>query len=175
MDRADALIVFGLDSTHTEADLRDAYRRTLRRTHPDVSDSPDAAVETRRITEAYRLLRAYPTVPRPLDRVDAHRIDTVVEDDALLMTAPQDEVFDRLVAACEQVADVIDSDSDAGYLEARVPGIDGRLSPSQLVVTLQGRAHGTEVFFTLEPLDSRWPAADLAGIVRRIAALVNQA
>jgi hypothetical protein len=39
----------------------------------------------------------------------------------------------------------------------------------QLVVSLQGRAHATEAFFTLEPLDTR-PVPSIESIVREVAA-----
>jgi len=74
----------------------------------------------------------------------------VVGNDTLLLAAPPDEAFARLLDAAHQVAAVTYVDRSCAIFEA-VVRLDGE--SCSLVVTLQGRAHGTEAFLTLESLE----------------------
>jgi hypothetical protein len=91
-----------------------------------------------------------------------------VDDDGLVLVAPPDEVFLRLAAVIDDIGAVTYTDPDGGYLEAVVADGTG-----QLVVSLQGRAHATEAFFTLEPMDAR-PVPAIETIVRQIAARLRR-
>ena len=48
--------ILGVSSTATESEVRTAFRRRVRREHPDVSSAPDAAARFRRLVQAYELL-----------------------------------------------------------------------------------------------------------------------
>ena len=48
--------ILGVSSTATESEVRTAFRRRVRREHPDVSSAPDAAARFQRIVQAYELL-----------------------------------------------------------------------------------------------------------------------
>lgn len=74
----------------------------------------------------------------------------VVGNDTLLLAAPPDEAFARLLDAAHEVASVTYVDRSCAIFEA-VVRLDGEAC--SLVVTLQGRAHGTEAFLTLESLE----------------------
>ena len=48
--------ILGVSSTATESEVRTAFRRRVRREHPDVSSAPDAAARFQRVAQAYELL-----------------------------------------------------------------------------------------------------------------------
>jgi hypothetical protein len=188
MELDDALGVFGLDRSTTWAEIRATYRALIRTVHPDVTAGPGA--DAARLNAAFAVLepvyrRGVPPPPRPqssppaptapwrtpagidgLDGLDAEV--TAVDDDGLTLVAPPDEVFLRLAAALDEIGAVTYSDADGGYLEAVVADGTG-----QLVISLQGRAHATEAFFTLEPMDSR-PVPAIDTIVRQIATILRR-
>jgi hypothetical protein len=176
VDVDDALRLLGLDRSATWPDIRREYRTRIRAVHPDVSAGTggDAA----RLNAAFAALEpayrrgvtppAPPTPPPP--RSAATDVAPLVDggyDDGLVLVAPADEVFLRLAAAIDEIGALTYADPDLGYLEAVVA--DGA---GQLVVSLQGRAHATEAFFTLEPMDTR-PVPALSTLVRQIAARVR--
>jgi hypothetical protein len=74
----------------------------------------------------------------------------VVGTDTLLLAAPPDEAFARLLEAAHRVGAVTYVDRSCAIFELVVQ-VDGE--SCSLVVTLQGRAHGTEAFVTLESLE----------------------
>ena len=178
MTLEEALAAFGLGADTTWPEIRRAYRASMRAAHPDVSTAAPrtAAATAARLNAAFALLervyrRGDPPPPAPTPPAPpapkfkpAPPIDlSVVEDDALALVAPPDEVFLRLAVALDEIGDLTYADSEAGYLEALVAGGTG-----QLVVSLQGRAHATEAFFTLEPMGAA-PVPPIEQIVRAIA------
>lgn len=191
MDLDEALAALGLRRDTTWPEVRAAYRSRIRTVHPDVSTGRGSEAAT--LNAAFSVLeRVYrrgeaPPPPRPAafrtsedvpptssrrrerryqsyDPVDGPIDLVVVDDDGLALVAPADEVFLRLATVIDDIGDVTYADPDGGYLEAVVA--DGS---AQLVVSLQGRAHATEAFFTLEPMDSR-AVPPIESIVRQIAA-----
>jgi curved DNA-binding protein CbpA len=175
----DALAALGLDRATTWSEIRTAYRARIRAVHPDLTaDSGGAAA---RLNAAFSLLervyrRGEPApsagatprrAPRPAPPEPPLDL-ALVDDDGLALVAPPDEVFHRLAAAIDDIGDLTYADPEAGYLEALVAGGAG-----QLVVSLQGRAHATEAFFTLEPLGAA-PVPELETIVRELAALLRR-
>ena len=84
--------------------------------------------------------------PPPVPRVGV----AVVGTDTLLLAAPPDEAFARLLEAAHRVGAVTYVDRSCAIFELVVQ-VDGE--SCSLVVTLQGRAHGTEAFVTLESLE----------------------
>lgn len=176
----EALRLLDLPPTTSWADIKGAYRSRIRAAHPDVTGG--SALAAARLNEAFALLeRIYrrgldprPAPPRPA----APRTPPVavpddlaaLDDDSLALEAPHEEVFLRLHAAIDELGTVTYADPDAGYLEGL---LDGPLGPSQLVVSLQGRAQATEAFFTLESLGAH-PAPPIERVVRAIAARVRR-
>ena len=69
--------ILGVSSTATESEVRTAFRRRVRREHPDVSSAPDAAARFQRIVQAYELLtsgRAVAFQPRTSPEDIAQRL-----------------------------------------------------------------------------------------------------
>jgi hypothetical protein len=177
MDFDDALDLLGLDRSSDWAAVRGAYRASMRHAHPDVATGD--AVIARRLNEAFALLepvfrRGEPAPPPPApppparaaapraawgDELDVARVD----DDALALVAPAEEVFLRLLDALHELGDVTYADPENGYLEALVCDGDGLLA-----VSLQGRAEATEAFFTLESLRGS-PVPPIERVVREVA------
>jgi hypothetical protein len=156
MDLDEARAVLGVAAGASEADERSAFRRRLRATHPDVAGPrADAGVAVARLTRAFGVLRAArtggaststppPNTPAPPGPPAQHR------GDSLLLDAPADEAFVALLEAAHAVGDVTYVDARLGLLEAVLADDGGHAC--QLLITLQGRATGTEAFCTLEPL-----------------------
>ena len=86
------------------------------------------------------------------------------DDGSLLVDAPADETYERLLEAIEVVGDPTYVDPDSGLLQIIVTS-EGEGS-CYLTFSLQGRAIGTEVFSTIERLDGvaaadPWPILSL--------------
>ncbi len=75
----------------------------------------------------------------------------VLDGDTVHLPAPPDEAFARLVEAGHQIGDVTYVDRSCAILEVLVR-VEGE-GVCSLVITLQGRAHGTEAFCTLEAIE----------------------
>ena len=178
MDEARA--VLGVAAGSSEADERSAFRRRLRDTHPDVAGPrADAGVAVARLTRALAVLRsartAGPPPPPPPAAAPQPPPPTPVArtwpgDDSLLLEVPADEAFVALLEATHLVGEVTYVDARLGLLEAVLA--DGAGTPCQLLVTLQGRATGTEAFCTLEPLGTD-PCPPVADVVAALAAALR--
>lgn len=192
MDLDEALATLGLRHDTTWPEVRAAYRARIRAVHPDVARGRGREAAT--LNAAFSVLervyrRGEPAPPRssavndtaaagdaattPRSHPRRARFDApyegpidmvAVDDDGLALVAPADEVFHRLATVIDDIGDVTYADPDGGYLEAVVAE-----GCAQLVVSLQGRAHATEAFFTLEPMDAR-AVPPIESIVRQIAA-----
>ncbi|HEX6421418.1 MAG TPA: J domain-containing protein [Acidimicrobiales bacterium] len=179
MDIAEARAVLGVAETDAWEVVRLAYRRRIRAAHPDtlgVATSPAAV----RINEAYAVLSrakragllgaggpaaGAPPPASPPPAPPAVGVE-VVGGDTLLLAAPPDEAFALLLEAGHRVGNVSYVDRSCAIFEVVVRQ-DGETC--SLVVTLQGRAHGTEAFVTLEALER--PASLPPGrVVARLAA-----
>lgn len=154
MDILEARTILGVDADTGWPEVRRAYRERIRAAHPDVSDRADAAGASARLTLAYATLRrvrdATPDpvpAPPPADSEGVYLIGT----DTILVPAPSDEAFTRLLDAAHLLGSVSFIDRSSGFLEAVVRVVDG--PACSVVVSLQGRATGgTEAFVTIEPL-----------------------
>lgn len=158
MTPADALHRLGLEPGATPEEIKAAYREAARRLHPDVAaDDPD---NHRRMTEvnlAYARLSGAGPLPAPAPPghpTEAFEADVVLDvDGTLLVAAPADETFDRLVDAAERVGDLTYVDRSAGLLQLLVRH---ELGPwCYVTFSLQGRAVATEIFTTIESIDGR--------------------
>jgi len=143
-----------------------AYRAQIAAAHPDREggDAQRAVL----VTQAYATLeRAHregrlrsipprepiadrPTRPTPgpppLDEPPE-----VLDGDTVHIRVPPDEAFVRLVEACHHIGDVTYVDRGCAILEALVR-VEGE-GVCSLLITLQGRAEGTDAFCTLEALE----------------------
>lgn len=186
VDLAEARAVLGVGPEDDWAAVRAAFRRLLRATHPDVATRlPDATARTARLTEAYRVVRvardapaagpapAAPPPPPPAPATPASRVTVCVEHGALLLHGPRDEAFFRLLELAHEVGEVTYIDRHVGLLET-VVHFEG-WPVCSLLVTLQGRATGTEAFLTIESIERGAPPpldADVLTLAARRGAAV---
>jgi hypothetical protein len=167
MDVAEARVVLGVGPADGWNVVRAAYRRLIRDAHPDtqgVASTPTAV----RINEAYAVLsrakrsgvvtgapphgaaRPAPPPPPPPPTPPPAVGVTVEGSDTLLLAVPPDEAFALLLEAGHRVGNVSYVDRSCAIFEVVVRQ-DGETC--SLVVTVQGRAHGTEAWLTLEALE----------------------
>jgi hypothetical protein len=154
------------------------YRELLRVSHPDVADSgvtPQEATEaTVQITEAFRVVTLaiaehgcipFPETNPPASTGTVHdtchhrghpgppdRIDAQVDGDTISMDLPAPEAFAVLLDAGSRIGGIGYVDRALGLLELIVR-FEGGPSCSVLI-TLQGRAFGTDAFVTMESIEA---------------------
>jgi hypothetical protein len=167
MEVAAARARLGLGPAPTWIEVRVAYRAQIAAAHPDrVGGDPQLAVL---VNEAYATLeRAHqegrlqqlPTPvgaprsapPSPTSAYEAlDEPPEVLEGDTVHIHAPPDEAFARLREACDRIGDVTYVDRSCAILETLVR-VEGE-GVCSLVITLQGRADGTDAFCTLEAIE----------------------
>ncbi len=165
MEVAAARAALGLGPAPSWAEVRVAYRAQITAAHPDrAGGDPDRAVL---VNEAYAALevahregRLHQLAPRadPAPRVAPHvhrepldEPPEVLDGDTVHISAPPDEAFARVLDACHHIGDVTYVDRSCAILEALVR-VDGE-GVCSLVITLQGRADGTDAFCTLEAIE----------------------
>jgi hypothetical protein len=181
---AEAARLLGVAPTAPWDDVRRAYRAQIRTHHPDRSGGRSSDRATA-IIEAYRVLSTERSAagarPGPADgsrtgaptarRVPPRpHLDTAAgappvvrtEPDALLVRAPADEAFRWLVEAAHDVGEITYVDRSMPILEV-LCRFEGEPATS-LLLTLQGRAEGTEVLCTVESIEAR-PAPPTAAVV----------
>ena len=167
MEVAVARAELGLGPTATWTQVRIAYRAQIAASHPDRAggDASRAAV----ITEAYATLELahregrlaeHATVPGATSSPPPHRpppappLDEppeVLDGDTVHLAVPPDEAFARIVEACHRIGDVTYLDRSCAILETLLP-VEGE-GVCSLVISLQGRADGTDAFCTLEAIE----------------------
>jgi hypothetical protein len=181
MEVAEARAVLGVAPGDGWIEVRAAYRRAIRAAHPDTHGLSATATAVR-LNEAYAVLRrarrdgtldapprppapppAPPPPPPPAVGV------AVAGNDTLLLAVPPDEAFALLLEAAHRVGNVSYVDRSCAIFEAVVRQDDETCS---LVVTLQGRAHGTEAFLTLEAMERAASLATDRVLARLLDALV---
>ena len=179
MDVREARFVLGVDPGDGWDVVRASYRRRIRAAHPD-THGVGATATAARLNEAYAVLsRAKragvlaatpggpppggpPPPPAPAPPVVGV---AVVGGDTLLLAAPPPEAFALLLEAGHHVGEVTYVDRSCSIFEV-VLRQDGETC--SLVVTIQGRAHGTEAFLTLEAIE-RPATLDPSRVVRSMA------
>lgn len=179
-DEAARLLEVGLDDPWDE--VRRAYRAHIRAHHPDRA-GPASAGRAAVIIEAYAVLVAHRTAaaspsapppatpPAPATAVRAAWADeplgpvpgvTRVDADTLALDAPAGETFRWLTEAAHEIGEITYVDRSVPILEV-LCRFEGEPATS-LVITLQGRADGTEAFCTAESIEAR-PAPPTSAVV----------
>ena len=171
MEVAEARTRLGLGPAPTWTEVRVAYRAQIAAAHPD-REGGDTALAAL-VNAAYAALEAAhrqgslhqghhhpapadphaPADPAPADAsaVPPDEPPEVLDGDTVHLPMPPDEAFVRLLDACHQIGDVTYVDRSCAILEALVRvEAEGVCS---LVITLQGRAGGTDAFCTLEAIE----------------------
>jgi curved DNA-binding protein CbpA len=190
MRRGEALGLLGLSEPYGPDQLRAAYRLAARRLHPDRPGAPpDATDQMAAVNTAYAVLSGTlsadleqpppptPPPPRP-GAAPSQPLGPVpltvqlLDDGSLLVDAPADETFERLLEAVEVIGDPTYVDAAGGLLQVMVRHEAGGYC--YLTFSLQGRAGGTEVFTTLERLDRRG-RPDAGALLARLADTLSEA
>ncbi len=150
MNRDLALRTLGLDRTAQGADITRAYRRLIRKTHPDVGGDTAAAA---RITEAYAWLQQAPPVKHPPPAPPP----TDPPDEKLVLLLPPGDVFARLCELGHQLGELSYLDPESGIMQVTFTALNS--VPCQLMATVIPSADPREsqVEFTLEPLANGQP------------------
>jgi len=170
VDLDEALAVLGVSRDATADEVRAAYRRLVSAAHPDRADAaPDATRQTARVTQAYAVIRhAPPESARPADTgpdPTSEAVAAETDQDSITLGAPADEAFAALFEAAGRVGHVAYFDRQLGILET-VVRFEGGPSCSVLI-TLQGRAYGTEAFCTMESIEAA-PTPPIAPVVEAL-------
>jgi len=166
MDVAEARALLGLVPGAAWEEVRTAFRRSVLAVHPDVAGpSAGAGLRTARLVQAVALLRPPPTEPEP-EPEPALAVDVTFGNDGLLIDATREEAFFLLLEAGDRLGEVTYADPTVGLLEVIVEFEEDPVC--SLVVSLQGRAAGTEAFCTVEPLGTG-PAPPVPAVVRLLA------
>ncbi|MDZ7679031.1 MAG: J domain-containing protein [Acidimicrobiales bacterium] len=173
-DRDHARRLLGVDAEADADELRQAYRALMRRHHPDMaSDDPAATSRAAALASAYALLSTPTTeapAPPPPPGPDRPPATSVRADGAVLVEAPGNETFLRVLDALETIGDVTYRDRAGGYLQAIVQPADAPLCT--MVVAIEPRSIDTMVLVSLDSMDSEAaPEVDpiLHELARRIA------
>jgi hypothetical protein len=180
MDVREARSVLGVGEADGWDAVRTSYRRRIRAAHPDTQAAGATTAAAARLNEAYAVLsrakragrlhaRApsapVPGAPAPPPPPPPPAVGVaLVGNDTLLLAAPPDEAFALLLEAGHRVGEVSYVDRSCAIFEVVVRQ-DGETC--SLLVTIQGRAHGTEAFLTLEAME-RPASLDPSRVVRRM-------
>lgn len=181
MNPSEAAQVLGVSREAAWDAVRAAYRDQIRSHHPDHAGEASSGAAAR-IIEAYRVLdhaRTHPedAAPEPPPEPAPPRVFRVhrwerpeglapavwrADHDTLLLDAPADETFLWLLDAAHDIGEITYVDRSVPILEVLCQ-FEGEPATS-LLVTLQGRSTGTEVFCTVESIEAR-PAPPTASVV----------
>jgi hypothetical protein len=184
----DALALLGVTPESSPKTVRTNYHDLMRRHHPDVADlnsvSDSPVLDPAILTEAYALVVAEfsktdgaKTSGNDL-RQDSgpqisHSFPTVVanhDGDTIWIEAPPDEAYQRLLDAAAYLGGIGHVDRTNELLEVIVR-FEGGPSCS-LLMTLQGRIYGTEIFCEIESIEAL-PAPPLAPVLDELVNLLN--
>jgi hypothetical protein len=181
VDAAEALAVLGVRGGTDLAGVRAAYRGLVRASHPDVApDDGQAHARTARLTEAYEVIVAFVTehgttpgpepepepAPAPPPPPEEPPVEAEALDEGTIAVAlPAPETYAALYEAAGRVGAIAYYDRHLGILEIIVR-FEGGPSCS-VVMTLQGRAHHTEVLCTMESIESA-PAPSIAPVMEAL-------
>ncbi|MBI2709575.1 MAG: J domain-containing protein [Actinobacteria bacterium] len=186
MDRDEAARVLGVAGDAPPEDVRAAYRRLIRRHHPDTAgpgDAPTATTDASLVIEAWGVLRAAPGGPAEPSPAPAGpgaepvaegpaataAASVWVEGDTVLLPFAREEAFLLLLDCASDLGEVTYLDPDLGLVESVVTFVG--TGACSLVVSFQGRADHIDAFCTVEALDGGpAPRADaVADLLARTA------
>jgi len=187
---SEALAILELTITTDERMLRLRFHELMRRHHPDVVDTHGLDVEASRdpslITLAYStVLEALRSTDGTLESCfseesetnerivnDARNAPRITHDsDSIVFEAPPDETFQLLYESAACIGGIGHVDRGLGLLEVIVR-FEGGPSCSVLM-TLQGRAHGTEVFCEMESIEAA-PTPPISPVLEALVAGIRQ-
>ena len=166
--------MLGVAVGDSEKEVKSVFRALMREHHPDLTASRETVghrvVDPSLLTEAYSVvlesiqtspegliphwgLPATPHPPSPPPSPSASPpIVSEHDGDTIWIEAPPDEAYQRLLEAAATLGGIGHVDRNLGLLEVIVR-FEGGPSCSVLM-TLQGRAHGTDVFCEMESIEA---------------------
>lgn len=183
MTPAEACELLGVDPGTDWDHVRQRYRDRIRRAHPDVSGGSTAQAAALNVAFA-TLVRERrnrdatgPTEPgaaaQPVAPPQTISADVaLVDGHTLVVEAPPDETFARVLVALDLIGEISYVDRTGPIAEAVVVLEDG--TSHSLVVSFQGRGLGTEVFATLESIETV-ASAPPAQVLRTLARFIPPA
>lgn len=170
MERAHAASLLGVAPDADHAEVRRAFRSLIVTIHPDLGTGD--GTEARDLIAAYRVMRTTgdgtrsdPNVPPDADAGIADRPPDAplrLDADTLMVELPADEAFRLLLDAAHDVGEITYLDRSVPIVEVLCRFVDE--PATSLVMTVQGRAAGTEVFCTVESIEAR-PAPPTEAVV----------
>lgn len=134
MDLDEAWAALEVESSADEAQVRAAYRRLVRSTHPDLSGDTDATMRTIELTRAYAIVRAAqrrnsggmeigkvparaaPAAGRWATPSSSVRVTKIAED-TIGISAPPPEAFRILIDTMASLGEVTYADRGCGLVE----------------------------------------------------------
>lgn len=197
MDLPTALRVLDLAELPDSATAKTAYRRALRRAHPDLNEGA-AAARTHAVVEAWSVIRVRLDAPEGQHRsaaqtsADRHRATSppspppaavrnifVLGNDAIAVEAARDEAAETVMDALSTIGEMTYVDDRLGIFECIVEFVD---EPTcSVVCTLQGRSatavvpNGfTEVMVSAEALQATEQAPPLAAITQLLVRTMRE-
>ncbi len=192
MDTGEALAVLGISPGATADEVRAAYLRLIRDQPSRRGRRRSGATrQTARLTQAYAVVRAVaarqrrrhgagrpagrrarrpPAAPATAARwpydASAEPIEAeLLDGDTIAIAAPADEAFAALFEAAGRVGHVAYFDRQLGILETVVRFEGG--PTCSVLITLQGRAHHTDAFCTMESIEAA-PTPPIRPVVEAI-------
>ncbi len=162
--------MLGVAVGDSDKEVKALFRALMREHHPDLSVSrtgeASRSVDPSLLTEAYSVVlssiltspdRLVPrsgqlTAPHPPSASPAHPLVSERVGDTIWIEAPPDEAYQRLLDAASTLGGIGHVDRNLGLLEVIVR-FEGGPSCSVLM-TFQGRAHGTDVFCEMESIEA---------------------
>jgi len=174
----EARAVLGVHATDEWSTVRLAYRKLIREMHPDRA-GPRTTGRAAELNEAYAVLtRAQhgsgtrlpePPAPPPRPAATASRMTARIDEGhTLLIGAPPDEAFTRLLEAGHVVGHVSYVDRSCAIFEVVVQHEGEACS---LVVSLEPHADGTQALCTLESIERVFKPAPEPVVRQLVAAL----
>lgn len=184
VDDAEARAVLGVGPQAAAAEIRVAFRRRVRRAHPDVAPArPEAGRDTTRLVQAYAVLRrsAAAGPPGPVaapstgpgaspNAASPTQSPVALGTDRLVYATPRRELYLRLVDAVDQIGEITYVDPDGRLLDTVVTMSDG--VACSLLASLRQSLSGTEIYFTLEPLGAE-ARPSIGPVVAAVASLLG--
>jgi hypothetical protein len=182
MNLDEALTVLDVRPGASGAEVRSRYRDLMRANHPDLADPADldATERSARVNQAFRIVRdavvesgdgfvprpAPPEPSRDAGRASADVAPAVdIDGDTIHLEAPPDEAFQRLLEAAAEVGGIGHVDRHLGMLEVMVRFEGG--PTCSVLLTLQGRAFGTDAFCTMDSIEAA-PTPPIAPVIHAL-------
>ncbi len=160
--------LLGVKSTVTRTDLRAAYRRLMRRSHPDVTGDPDAHERAACLSEAYEVVNAAIGIQPPVPRCGPPRCPDerttsphAVKEHPVGGTSAE-TFHPTLLEACSFIGDIIGVDRSDQAVQVRIEA-EG-YGDSCLLVQLEERKDDLVAVCALESFDGG-PAPRIADVV----------